>query len=143
MYGICIVLKTMLCGCGAVAIWDAFSALRKAVGAKGAAGFVLDMLSPVSFAVCVWCAILYIADGSTRCYEFICIAAGALLYILTVKRLVYRLFYIVFLNIFKFILLILKILLTPGRFLYKMLCVGLYAKKGADTAPENGEDIRC
>lgn len=143
MYGICIVLKTMLCGCGAVVVWDVFSALREAVGARGVAGFVLDMLSPVSFAVCVWCAILYIADGSTRIYEFICIAAGAVLYILTVKRLVYRLFYIVFLNIFKFILLILKILLTPGRFLYKMLYVGLYAKKGADAAPEGEEDIQC
>lgn len=143
MYGICIVLKTMLCGCGAVAVWDLFAALRNAVNIKGVTGFVLDMLSPVSFAVCIWCTIFCIADGNTGYYEFMCIAAGALLYILTVKRFVYRLFYIVFLNIFKFIVLILKILLTPGRFLYKMLCVGLYAKKGADTAPESVEDRQC
>lgn len=122
-------------------MWDLFAALREAVEAKGVIGFVIDMLSPVSFGVCTWCAILYLAGGNTRLYEFLCISMGTVLYILTVKRLVYRLFYIVFRNIFKFTVLILKILLTPGRFLYKMLCVGFYAKKGAGKVPEDREEF--
>ena len=129
MYGLILVLKLTACGVCAAAVWTVIVAFRKAWELGGFFGAVTDFLSPAAFAVTIWYGVLFIMDGETRMYAFLCMAMGVILYIFTVKKWVFMLFYKVFADIRKIIGFILKILLTPARFLYKMLYVDLYTKK--------------
>ncbi len=140
MYGAELVLWLALGGICAVVAWDVFFVLHEAAGVSGVIGAVIDFLSPLSFAVIIWYAVLFAAGGEVRLYVFLCMLAGAVLYALTARRLVLRVLYVIFENILKILGFIFKILLTPARFLYKMICVGLYAKNGALKAPGGGED---
>ena len=129
MYGVALVLQMVACGCCAVAAWDLIAAFRSAWEMKGFIGGIVDFLSPAAFAVVIWFGVLFVVDGSTRVYVFLCMGAGAVLYILTVRVWICKLFCVVFGNIRKIIGFIFKILLTPARFLYKMIYVELYTKK--------------
>ena len=134
MAGLLIVLKAAACGACAVMAWDLVGAFRRAWELKGFAGNIVDFLSPAAFAALIWLGVLYILDGSTRAYGFLCMGAGAALYIFTVREWILKVFYSVFGNIRKIIGFIFKILLTPARFLYKMLYVELYTKRRKKSA---------
>lgn len=134
MYGAVLVLEMVACGCCAVAAWDMIAALRSAWGIRGVVGGIVDFLSPAAFAAVIWLGVLFVMDGSTRVYVFLCMGAGAVLYILTVRVWICKLFCVVFGNIRKIIGFIFKILLTPARFLYKMIYVELYAKRRSVSA---------
>ena len=129
MAGLILVLKTALCGVGAVIAWDMAMAWRASWKLKGFFGAVLDFVSPLLCVTVLWLGVLYIMDGSTRMYVFLCMGAGALLYILTIRGWIFKLFFEVFKDINKIIRFIFKILLTPARFLYKMIYVELYIKR--------------
>lgn len=129
MQGILVVLKLSACGACAAAVWSLLAAVHKAWELKGFLGAVMDFLSPIAFAAVIWFGVLFIMHGETRVYEFLCMGMGVVLYIFTVKKLFFELFYKVFADIRKFIGFIFKILLTPAQFLYKMLYVELYTKR--------------
>ncbi len=129
MTGLILVLKTALCGVCAVIAWDMAMAWRASWKLKGFFGAVLDFASPLLCVTVLWLGVLYIMDGSTRMYVFLCMGAGALLYILTIRGWIFKLFFEVFKDINKIIRFIFKILLTPARFLYKMIYVELYIKR--------------
>lgn len=129
MQGLLLVLKLSACGACAAAAWSVLAAMRQAWELKGFLGVLVDFLSPVAFAVLIWYGILFVMHGETRVYAFLCMAAGTVLYIFTVKKWIFMFFYKVFADIRKFIGFIFKILLTPAQFLYKMLYVELYTKK--------------
>ena len=134
------VLRLMLGGAAAVCICDAGRALKNGFKAKGAMCGLLDMFSVAAGAGLIWAVMLCVCRGETRAYQLLSIVLGAALYILTIKTVVYRAFYIIFEKIFKILHFIFKILLTPAHFLYKMLCVGFYTitvgKKGDETDAE-------
>ena len=131
------ILALACVGAAGVCASDIIRALRCGSHAVGFIGGILDFVSIAIGGVALWLALLFIAHGEMRMHWFMCVAAGAALYVFTIKSVVYRLFCVIFQNIFKFLHFILKILLTPARFLYKMIYVGLYThirnKKGDDT----------
>lgn len=131
------VLTLACAGAAGVCASDIIRALRCGSRANGFIGGILDFVSVAAGGTALWLALLFIAHGEMRLHWIMCVAAGAALYVFTIKLVVYKLFCVIFQNIFKFLYFILKILLTPARFLYKMICVGLYThthnKKGDDT----------
>lgn len=64
-------------------------------------------------------------DGALRFYEFAGMILGAVLYFCTLSMFIRKIFTAVFEILHKFIILILKIVLTPLAFLYKIL-IGLF-----------------
>lgn len=102
-------------------LFDVFRVWRKMLSksflAVGISDAVCWILAGSAFAFTVW----NFADGELRGYIFIGIILGLVLYFLTFSdrniSIITGIF-IFFLKIFKFFL---KILLTPGRFLYKMI----------------------
>ena len=132
-----VVIALACAGAAGVCASDIIRALRHGSHAKGFIGGILDFASIAVGGAALWLALLFIAHGEMRLYWFMCVAAGAALYVFTIKAIIYKVFCIIFQNIFKFLYFILKILLTPARFLYKMIYVGLYThirnKKGDDT----------
>lgn len=137
MQGAAGVLALACAGAAGVCASDIIRALRFGSRAEGFIGGILDFASIAAGGAALWLALLAAVHGELRLYWIMCVAAGAALYIFTIKKVVYKLFCVIFQNIFKFFYFILKILLTPVRFLYKMICVGLYThthnKKGDDT----------
>lgn len=131
------VIALACAGAAGICASDIIRALRFGCRARGFIGGVLDFVSIIVGGAALWLALLFIARGEIRLHWFMCVAGGAALYVFTIKSIIYRLFCVIFQNIFKFLCFILKILLTPARFLYKMICVGLYThthnKKGDDT----------
>lgn len=137
MRGAAEVLALACAGAAGVCASDIIRALRCGSRAEGIIGGVLDFASVAAGGAALWLALLFIARGEMRLYWIMCVGIGAALYVFTIKSAMYRLFCVIFQNIFKFLYFILKILLTPARFLYKMIYVGLYThthnKKGDDT----------
>jgi len=129
MHALLFVLKAAACGACAVIAWDLVGAFREAWRLDGFIGNVIDFISPSAFMATVWFGVIYMMDGSTRIYGFLCIASGIILYIFTVRKYFFRMFYAIFEYIHKIIGFIFKILLTPAQFLYKMLYVKLYIKQ--------------
>lgn len=118
------------CGAGVGLIFDFLRALRKAAGAGKILTGVSDVLFWAAAVCCVWICMLRFYDGRVRLFEFIAIGCGCFLYFMTISKAALSCFYAVFENIFKFIKFIFKILLTPARFLYKIIsvyCAKLYA----------------
>lgn len=130
----------MCAGAAAICVCDVGRAVKNGFRAKGAMRGIWDMFSIAAGAGLIWIAMLFICMGETRMYQILSIVLGAILYILTVKTAVYKILYIIFENIFKILHLFFKILLTPARFLYKMIRVGFYTitvgKKGDGTNAE-------
>lgn len=111
---------------------DVMRALRTSAGLKGVAGGIVDFLTAVSVCAVLWYALMRFVKGETRFCCWICFVTGAVIYIAALEKIIFKAFCIIFENIFKFFGLILKILLTPAHFLYKMLCVVLHIKRCDD-----------
>ena len=115
-----------LCGTVVAMLFDMFRAIR----AAGKGNAVATVLEDILF----WIASLYIVakclwvfnNGELRFFEAVGFVIGVILYILLLQKIIFKIFTVIFINIFKFIHLICQILLTPLRFLYKILLVPLY-----------------
>lgn len=116
-------IASILCGIAAILLWDIFYGLRK-VFFKGIVFNVLfDILwwyfTGTIFVRCMW------NYGSMRLRFFVFLGSliGAFLYYITLSGVLKRCFCKIFEIFYKIIQFILKILLTPAAFLYKILVV--------------------
>ena len=134
-------LMLAVSGASSILGFDVIRALRRGMKPGRIIGTVLDFLGVTLSAAAVWGGLLLFAKGETRLCELLCVVSGAVLYIFTVKSMIFKLFYILFENIFKILHFILKILLTPARFLYKIMCVALC--KRSTNITENGDDTNA
>lgn len=100
-------------------VFDILRAFRRASGIPPA---VTDVLFWLTAAAGMTAALMFFADGKLRGYEIVGAAVGAVLYFSTISTPVVRLFTVIFKIFFDKLRFICKILLTPPRFLYKMLC---------------------
>lgn len=112
-----------LCGAAAGLGFDMLRGLRLAARPGAIAAGITDMLFWAFSAALIWFFIMEYGGGRPRFFEAVGIGCGCILYFMTVSAAAVKIFYAVFENIFKFIGFILKILLTPGRFLYKIIYV--------------------
>lgn len=114
------ILAGILCSC----IFDILRALRATFNQ----GTVLVGISDIIFWIvsCIICfATVYSKNnGELRIYQFAAIIISSFIYFLTASPLIKRLF----VNFFRFIRFIFKILLTPVNFLYKIL-LNVFLKK--------------
>lgn len=108
---------SVICGVVCSAVFGFFRTAIRRYGQSASFVNLTDILFwLISCAVC-YSALYFANDGRMRIYEFIAIAVGGFLYFLLLERV----FNILFVNFFRIIEFILKILLTPARFLYKIL----------------------
>lgn len=133
---------TTLCGAGAVMLFDMMRAVRCQVKQNRALVFCEDLLFWIICIVAVWKCLWHFNDGEIRFFEAAGFAIGALLYFLVLGELFFVIFKVIFKNIFKIVKLIFQILLTPPRFLYKILLVPLYSKirVGKNKRKENSNE---
>lgn len=101
-------------------LFDLFRGIRKAVRPPDFIVLATDFLFWVICAAAVSFTIWRINSGILRIYEFIGLISGAVIYFLTLSRFIVRGSAIVSEYIFKIIKIILKFLLTPFVFLYKI-----------------------
>lgn len=121
-------IAVTVCGGAVVMLFDVFRAVRAAVKSNA----VLTAAEDIAF----WIISIYMVtrclwefnNGELRFFEAVGFVIGAVLYILLLQKAILKIFTVIFKNIFKFIHLICQILLTPPRFLYKILLVPLYKK---------------
>lgn len=99
-------------GAGAGLLFDIFRAVKRAANIKKAAA--ADALYWIIMTAAVWYAFLYLMDGSIRGFEIFGLLLGVFLYFMLLSSVVLK----IFVNLFKFFF---KILLTPARFLYKII----------------------
>lgn len=110
-------------------IFDFFRTTRKRYKQNTAVIGLSDILFwMISCIICYSC--IYITNnGELRMYEFAAIIIGSFIYFL----MLHRIFNIIFVNFFRIIEIIFKILLTPARFLYKIIiytsCRIIYFRK--------------
>ncbi len=121
-------IASALCGAGSVMLYDVFRAIRLSVKQNGFFVFLEDVIFWCVCTAAMWNCLWRFNNGEVRAFEIAGFVIGALLYILTLQKLFFVLFKVIFKNIFKFIHLIFQILLTPPKFLYKILLVPLCAK---------------
>ncbi len=111
-------LIMIVCGAALSALFDLFRAARMAAKQGTVAVNVSDtvfwIVAAFALTACVW----NFNGGIFRFYEVVGVILGCVFYFLILK-----LFLLIIKNILKFAGLILKILLTPWRFLYKILVV--------------------
>ena len=121
-------IALIICGSATGLIFDIFRAMR----AAGKNGVLITVFGDVLFwiismymtARCLW----IFNNGEIRLFEILGFVFGLFLYILLLEKVILKIFTFVFKNIFNFIDLIYQILLTPFKFLYKIIVVSLYTK---------------
>lgn len=120
-----IFLMFVLCGGIIMLIFDFFRAVRIAAKTGIPATAVCDVLFCVSAAFCITACVWNTNNGAFRCFELIGLILGGIFYFFLLGRWIFKIFLFLTENILKFVRLIFKILLTPPRFLYKILIVPL------------------
>lgn len=112
---------SMICGVSMMLLWDIIYGLRHSSKCGAVADFLLDFIWWVTFAA-VFTLFLWDANSlRLRAYELFAAGSSAFLYHITVSKPIKRIFCVLFDVIFKIFKIILKILLTPAVFLYKIL----------------------
>lgn len=106
-----------LSGCILCAVYDFFKELIMPFYNKFLFVLFFDVIFWVFGVGFIWFCIISSNDGRLRFYQFLGCILGAILYFFSLSFV----FRQIFKNIFKIIRFILKILLTPVRFLYKIL----------------------
>lgn len=128
--GLSAFLLSIGCGAAILAFWDALSGMRRSFARGVIINAVLDvawwLLSISAFLWCMW----HIELPRLRLFEGFGVIMGAGLYKITVSRYLKRLFVWFFCILQKIFQLILKILLTPMGFLYKIISVCIHQKLG-------------
>lgn len=116
-------LVMVVCGGAISMLFDLFRACRIEIKPPDWAVAVSDVLfcaiSVFFIVACVW----NFNSGIFRFYEIIGLVLGGVFYFSLLSKWILRLFLFIIENILKFVKLILKILLTPWLFLYKILIV--------------------
>jgi len=103
--------------CIACVVFDFFSELLSTFRMGTVASCVLDVIFWIFIIAFMWMSLISSNDGRLRLYQILGGILGCFLYFFSLRFIVS----LIFKNIFKFIRFILKILLTPVRFLYKIL----------------------
>ncbi len=115
-------LGMVICGAALGALFDLRRGINKAIKPPdfivGAGDFIFWIIAAAAAAWCAW----RLNNGIVRFYELAGLLSGAVLYFLTLSRFVLRFFELISEGILKIIVFIFKILLTPVRFLYKIIC---------------------
>lgn len=120
----------VLLGAACVFLFDLFRIMRKLIKMSTAWVAVTDFVFWIIFSVVIVGGILYFNNGSLRWYEFIGMVLGVIIYLGILSRPIMFVF-IKIIDLFaKFIGYILKILLTPLIFLYKILVRPIIAVVG-------------
>lgn len=116
--------------CGAVIsfLLDIFRAFRITVKPCTAAVALSDILFCASAMFITMACVWNLNSGIFRFYEIAGMILGGTLYFSTISKWILRLFIFIFANILKIGKIILKILLTPLSFLYKILIVPIMKK---------------
>lgn len=121
-------LAMTACGGGISLLFDLLRAVRRSLKPKAVLGAVMDILfcaaSCFSALWCVW----HFNSGAFRFYEVTGLILGGIFYFTLLSKWALRIFSVIIENILKFVKLILKILLTPPMFLYKILLVPVYGR---------------
>lgn len=116
-------LAMVVCGGGISVLFDLFRAVRAALKPNIAVNAVLDILfvmaSGFTLTACAW----NLNGADFRFYELAGLALGGVFYFFLLSKWIFGAFLFVIKNILKFVGFILKILLTPPLFLYKILFV--------------------
>lgn len=102
-------------------IFDLFRTIRKNIATSFAAVGVSDAVYWIFAAFVFGAVVMNITNGALRGYMFIGIALGLIFYFFLFSRVVIFALMTIISFILKFFKLFLKILLTPVKFLYKML----------------------
>ena len=111
--------------CGGIVclVFDIMRGLRRAIGERKICTHISDLIFWVtSAAVCMFC-LWNFNSGEIRLFEFVGFSIGCVLYFLLLSAVVLKVFTLIFVNILKFMRFVLKILLTPAKFLYKIVIV--------------------
>lgn len=114
--------------CGAVIgiLFDLFRSFRLLARPKGAAVHVSDFLFCLLAMTVLFGGLIYFNNGQLRWYVFLGLILGGILYFLICSAYLLSFFMFIERAFVKIIRIILKILLTPARFLYKILCIPIY-----------------
>ena len=115
----------VITGFAAGILFDVLYAIRSSIKIPAA---VTDALFWIVSIAGVASAFIYFNNSVIRGFEIIGLIIGVILYFLTISRPVKRCFMGIFKFFFKKVQFICKILLTPLRFLYKMLYIEYFLK---------------
>lgn len=114
-------LLSAACGAAMLLLWDIFGGMRRAFARGILINIILDTIwwfaSVSAFLWCMWKTVAL----ELRFFEGFAVVFGAAIYKFTLSRAAKRFFCFFFDIVLKIIRFILKILLTPALFLYKML----------------------
>lgn len=136
---------SMVCGASMMLLWDIMYGLRRSSRCGAVVDCLLDVIWWMTFAAMFT---LFLWDANSlrlRAYELFAAGSSAFLYHITVSKPIKRIFCVLFDVIFKIFKIILKILLTPAVFLYKILirpfknlCKKRCGRSTAETVSESG-----
>lgn len=116
-------LAMVVCGGGISALFDLFRAARAVLKPNTAVTAVSDALFVVAAGFALTACAWNLNSAGFRFYELAGLALGGIFYFLLLSKWIFGVFLFIFENILKFVGFILKILLTPTLFLYKILFV--------------------
>jgi spore cortex biosynthesis protein YabQ len=119
-------LAMCICGAAVGVLFDIFRSFRLAVRPSEKAVHISDFLFCVFAALVFFWGIVRFNNGQLRWYVFLGAVLGAVIYFLTISSYMIKLFIFVGKGTYKIFKLILKILLTPIKFLYTILIVPIY-----------------
>lgn len=111
----------IICGAAGGAVFDLFRAVRKSFGANMLTTSLGDILFWFIISAGITAVIFSVNSGQIRWFEIIGIALGGILYFLLLSSLVMSVMGFVFKIFIKIFSTILKFVLTPIFFLYKMI----------------------
>lgn len=116
------VFAAMLACAGVIGVlFDAVRTIRIMTGAGRVITDITDALFVLSGGAAVIYVLIKFNDGVLRLYELIGVLLGGAIYFFVLSRAVRTVMELIFKILRKIIVLFLKIVLTPPRFLYKIL----------------------
>lgn len=117
----------MLCGTACGMLYDIFRSIHSELKNHDIIVMITDIMywSAVTGAI-MW-SLWYFNTGELRTYEIVGLILGAVLYFLTLGRLIYKFFLIIVGKFARFMRFICKMLLTLWGFLYKILMMAIRA----------------
>lgn len=131
-------LVMVLCGGGISLLLDFFRACRAAVKSNNAIVAVSDILFCALSLFIVFACVWNFGSGKFRFYEIVGLVLGGIFYFLLLSKWIFAVFLWIIKNILKIVGDILKILLTPPLFLYKILIVPIKNSIKAKVRKDNG-----
>lgn len=119
-------LAMSVCGACSGVVFDIFRVIRKTFLCSNLTTSLSDILFWLIISLGMFFSLFSISGGEIRWHEIIGVVLGSIIYFLTISRLFMALLGAVMRFVTKIFLTILKIILTPLVFLYKMIKRPLY-----------------